>query len=160
MPKQNESYQSKAKRLIGSNKYLVLATCGVDSRPWASPVFFAHDSEYNLYFISAVDSQHCKNIIQNPFVGVAIFDSAQRVGSSEGVQIEARASMVGKTDIKKIIGLYFRRLSPGSKAHATEQYNPSDYLEPSEFRFFKVSIIKAYVTGVERRVEVDLLETT
>lgn len=158
MAKKFETYGEKAKHIISTNNYMVLATSDKKLKPWANPVFYVYDKEYNFYFLSAIDSRHAENITENPQVGVAIFDSTQRVGQSDGVQIEAKAEEVGKKNVEEVITLYGNRLFPMPKISPTERYEPEQYVAPSEFRFFKVAPIKVYVTGVDRRVEVDLSE--
>jgi len=152
------NYGEMAKAIIKENKYMVIATSDKSGRPWANPVFYAYDDKYDFYFLSAIDSVHAKNIIANFKVSIVIFDSKQKVGSSEAVQIEGSASIVKKENLERVIRIYSENLFPSSKMEHTERYNPKDYDEPSEFRFFKVTPAKIYVTGVDRRVEVDLSE--
>ncbi len=152
------SYGGKAKVIIENNNYMVLASCAAEGQSWASPVFFTHDGKYDLYFLSAVDSQHCKNIAKNGKVGIAIFDSTQGLGSSDGVQIIGTVSPVDMKDLKKVIELYVAKLFPSSDVPPTERYNPEDYDEASEMRFYKVELKKVYITGPDRRVEIDLTE--
>ncbi|MFI5412788.1 MAG: pyridoxamine 5'-phosphate oxidase family protein [Candidatus Micrarchaeales archaeon] len=150
------SYEEKARSIIDKIRYMVLATSDKMGNPWASPVFFAVDEKYNFYFLSAIDSRHGINIEKNPKVGIAIFDSTNPMGSSDGVQLEATVSIIGKKDIAKTIDIYCKRLFPNSKIASTDLYEPSRYVEPSEFRFYKVEPIAVYVNGVERREKVDL----
>lgn len=156
MAKKFLSYAEKAKYIIDNQNYMVLATSDKHSKPWASPLFYVYDNSYNFYFLSAIDSRHIENLMANPEVGIAIFDSSQKIGSSDGLQMEGKASMIGKDDVKKVIGLYSERLFPNSKITPEERYNPEQYVEPAEFRFFKVVPTTVYVTGVDRRDEVDL----
>jgi nitroimidazol reductase NimA-like FMN-containing flavoprotein (pyridoxamine 5'-phosphate oxidase superfamily) len=60
--------------IIETSTYLTLATTDGEN-PWANAVFFAADKDFNLYFTSYNNSQHVKNILKNPNVSVAIFDS-------------------------------------------------------------------------------------
>lgn len=152
------SYEGKAKVIIENNNYMVLASCTAEGQPWASPVFFTHDEKYTLYFLSAVDSQHCKNIAKNGKVGIAIFDSTQGLGSSDGVQMTGTASPVEKKGLQRVIELYVAKLFPASDIPPTERYDPEDYDEASEMRFYKVELKKVYITGPDRRVEIDLSE--
>ncbi|MDE1823486.1 MAG: pyridoxamine 5'-phosphate oxidase family protein [Candidatus Micrarchaeota archaeon] len=150
------NYKDKAKDIIGKNMYLVLATSGKDGKPWACPVFFAHDQDYNFYFMSATDSLHVKNINENDNVGIVIFDSNVPVGNSDEVQAAGHASVVEKDDIKRVIGIYSKKLYPKSPMPPTERYRPEDYTGASEFRFYKIKTEKVFTAGPDRRVEVDL----
>ncbi|MDE1857148.1 MAG: pyridoxamine 5'-phosphate oxidase family protein [Candidatus Micrarchaeota archaeon] len=150
------SYEEKAKYIIHSNRYMVLATCTKDAKPWANPVLYAYDDDYNLYFLSAIDSKHGENCVENPDVAFAIFDTNQPIGSKEGVQGEGKASLVAKADLKKAIEAYSGRVFPNSTVAPTERYPPAEYSDPSEMRFFKIKVTQAYVTGPDRREPVDL----
>ena len=152
------SHNEKAKAIIHENKYMVLATSDKENKPWASPVFFAHDEKYNFYFISSMNSRHAKNISANPNVGIAIFDSRQKMGHTEGLQIEAAAWQVGKNSLDKAIEHYCMKAFPnsGPGLSPSERYNPNEYIEPYDLRFFKASPEKIYIIDVEKRVAVDM----
>lgn len=146
----------KAKYIIGQNNYMIIATADNKGRPWASVVFYAHDVEYNFYFLSTIEAQHAENIKENRNVALAIFNSTQRIGSVEEVQISGTASLVSGSELKRAILIYCNKLFPKSDVSPTERYRPEDYSEPSKLRFFKVEVEKAYATGQDRREEVDL----
>jgi nitroimidazol reductase NimA-like FMN-containing flavoprotein (pyridoxamine 5'-phosphate oxidase superfamily) len=151
-------HKEKAKAIINENKYMVLATSDKESKPWASPVFFAHDERYNFYFLSSINSRHAKNILSNPNVGIAIFDSRQKMGQTEGLQIEAVAGQIGKNSLDKAIEHYCMKAFPnsGSGLSPSERYDPEEYIEPHDLRFFKVSPEKIYIVDIEKRVAVDI----
>lgn len=151
-----KSYEDKAESIIKHNMYLSLSTCDMERKPWVATVFYAHDKEYNFYFLSAVDSRHAKNILENPNVAFSIFNSGQPVGSSEGVQAEGTASAVEGKDVKKVIELYSEKAFPKSTIAPTIRYEPEYFSGNSEFKFFRIKITKIYTTGPERRIEVDL----
>ncbi|MDE1768841.1 MAG: pyridoxamine 5'-phosphate oxidase family protein [Candidatus Micrarchaeota archaeon] len=155
MVRQVGTYEEKAKYIINHNTYMVVATCGKDLKPWVAPVAYAHDSEYNFYFISAIDSRHAKHIEENPNSALAIFSSEEPIGETDGVQIEVKITQLKKGDLNRAIELYCKRLFPQSKGDAAKLYKPEQYIEPSEFRFFKAEVVKMYVTGEDRRVAVD-----
>ncbi len=152
------TYSEKARHIVETNNYMVVCTSDKKGNPWAAPVFFVHDEKYNFYFLSAVDSRHAENILANPKTFLVIFDSSAPVGQSDGVQIEVTISAVGKKDLPDVIKLYCDKLFPDSTIPATVRYDPEEYAEPSEFRFFKAKIVQTYTTGIDRRVEVDLTD--
>ncbi len=151
-----QSYEDQATHILEQNKYMIIATCNKDKIPWAAPVFFTYDKEFNFYFLSATDSQHVKNLMENPNVALQVYDSNQPLGFAEQVQILGKALEVEKKDLKKVIELYCERLFPNSDIPPTQRYNPDEYSKPAEFRFFKVAILKTYTTGPDRKTEVDL----
>lgn len=149
-------YEEKARKILSECTYMVIGTSTKDGKPWVAPVLFVYDKEYNIYFLSAVDAVHSENILANPNISISIFDSHQKVGISDGIQLEGKAEEVGKGEIKKIINLYCQKVFPNSEMEPTVRYKPEDYLGAAEFRFFKVKPVNFYVTGEDRRVKVNL----
>lgn len=156
MAKTYKSYDEKAHTIIKDNNYMSLASSSKEGKPWVVAVFYSCDKDYNFYFLSAVDSKHAKQMLANPNVAFVIFDSGQKIGESDAVEVEGVVSVVGEDEIKKVIEVYVKKLFPSSDMPPTTRYNPSEYIEPSEFRFFKIKPGKMYTTGEDRRTEVDL----
>ena len=77
--------------------YITIASVDSDGNPWNSPVFSAHDSEYNFYWGSHKGSQHSKNIAENQNVFLVIYDSTIPAGEGEGVYIKAEAIQIPVT---------------------------------------------------------------
>ncbi len=47
----------------------------VDTKgPFSCPVYFVHDNESNIYFISSDASRHVARLKDNPAVGISIYD--------------------------------------------------------------------------------------
>lgn len=63
---------------LRSRKIMTVATCN-DNIPWACTVFYAVDSNFNIYFLSGGMSRHAKEIENNKAVAVVITDSNQKV---------------------------------------------------------------------------------
>jgi uncharacterized protein YhbP (UPF0306 family) len=78
-------------RLLRDSRYLVLATADRQGRPWATPVFFAAHDEDRLFWVSAPDSRHSRNIAERPDVAITVFDSHAPVGGAEALYLEATA---------------------------------------------------------------------
>ena len=81
----------QAKKIIKENIYLTIATSTIDGKPWISPLFFAYDENYNLYWISNKDSLHSQLIRKNHRVAIVIFDSSAPEGKGNGVYFDAKA---------------------------------------------------------------------
>ena len=123
------SYEEQGRSIVNHNKYMVVATAGKSGKPWAAPVFYTFDSNYDFYFLSAIDSMHAKNIIENRNVALVIYDSNSPIGISQGVQIEGTAAPVQGKELDKAIDLYSARLFRNSHLHPSERYKPEDYGE-------------------------------
>ncbi len=158
MEKDGNLYLEKAEGIFSNNKYMCIGTSTKKGRPWVTPVLYVYDEEYRVYFLSAIDSLHAENIKENPEVSIAIFNSEQKIGMSDGVQARGKCSMVEEGEIEKAITMYCDKVFSGSDVKPTDRYETSEYLGASEFRFFRIDLSEIYVTGAERRVRVDLRE--
>ena len=87
-----KKYIKEAKEIIANNIYMTIATASTDGSPWVSPVFFAYDDKYNLYWTSDKNSRHSNLVRKNELVAIVIFDSSAPEGEGDGVYFEARAS--------------------------------------------------------------------
>lgn len=96
------NYIKEAKDIISSNIYMTVATASPKGDPWISPVFFAYDDTYDLYWVSDKDSRHSKLIRENNRVAIVIFDSSAPEGEGDGVYFEAQAVELNDTEeVKK-----------------------------------------------------------
>jgi uncharacterized protein YhbP (UPF0306 family) len=78
-------------RLMAGNNYCVLATSDANGAPWATPVFFAARNDRELFWVSASDSRHSRNIAARPGIAITIFDSSVGIGHAEALYLEAEA---------------------------------------------------------------------
>ncbi len=107
----NEHVQ-KAKKIISENIYCVIATSSLDSRPWISPVFFAYDSKFNLYWISNKDAHHSDLVRKNQNIAIVIFNSRAPEGEGDGVYFEAVAKeLYDDAEIAQAVMILNQRVS-------------------------------------------------
>ena len=66
-----------------------------DGKPWSTPVYFAYDKGFNLYWASAKNSCHSANIAINPAIFISTYDSTASEGSAVGLYINAIARELG-----------------------------------------------------------------
>lgn len=85
---------AKAKEILSSIRYITIASASNDAEPWGTPVLAAFDEHYNCYWTSLSNTQHSKNIQENPRIYVTCFDSTVLPGEGGGVYIQARAAEV------------------------------------------------------------------
>jgi|SRR3989344_3300082 len=140
----------KVKNIIKDNIYLTLATS--DDIPWATPLYYCTDDEYNFYFISQLDSLHTKHIVKNPTVAFAIFDSTQKEGAGTGIQASGKVYMLDTTDaIQKALKFYHTSLL---------NCTPDDFVGIKPYRLFKLAPEKIYIqdpdSETDKRIEVSL----
>ena len=67
-----------ARRIIDAHVYMTLATADADGRPWASPIWFAHEDHTRFVWVSRPERRHSRNLAERPRVGIVIFDSTPR----------------------------------------------------------------------------------
>lgn len=71
-----------AQTILENNNYAVLSTICEDGTPWGTPVHIAFD-EQSIYWISADDAIHSRNIERNSRVFLVVFDSQQDTARGE-----------------------------------------------------------------------------
>jgi nitroimidazol reductase NimA-like FMN-containing flavoprotein (pyridoxamine 5'-phosphate oxidase superfamily) len=101
---------ARAKEIIEQIVYITIASSSRDGQPWNSPVYSAHDDDYNFYWASDKNGQHSKNIRDNPNVFIVIYDSTVPPGAGEGVYCRAEAyELTNQNEVSKALGLLYRR---------------------------------------------------
>lgn len=88
----------ETKKIIAENIYCTVATATPDGKPWVSPVFFAYDDAYNIYWVSSKSALHSELIHINPRAAVVFFDTHAPEGAGTAVYIEATAKELSETD--------------------------------------------------------------
>ncbi|MGQ0776232.1 MAG: pyridoxamine 5'-phosphate oxidase family protein [Pseudonocardiales bacterium] len=152
-----------ARRTIQEIQYITIATIctGTGSHPWNSPVYSAFDSDYNFFWASDHQSQHSKNIRDNPCIFLAIYNSTipEGTGAGRGVYIQAQARELSDPDqIARAHQLM------ASRAGKTPR-QASHFLGDMPRRIYQATPEKVWVNDVvERddvridvRVEIDLI---
>lgn len=91
----------RIKLIIKKINYATLATVSKEGEPWNTPVYFAYDKDYNIYWGSHTDSQHSKNIHSTGKVFIVVYDSTAPVGTGEGVYIRATCAELSKVEAIK-----------------------------------------------------------
>lgn len=101
-----------AKKIIEENIYCTIATSSLEGKPWISPVFFAYDDRYNIYWVSNKDALHSQNIKLNPSIAIVFFNSKAPEGEGDGVYFEANAQELSHdTEIDQAIMLFNSRVT-------------------------------------------------
>lgn len=107
-----DRYLEKAKQIIAENIYMTIATTSINGNPWISPVFFAYDSNYSLFWVSSKDSKHSQLIRKNPQVAIVIFDSRAPEGEGDGVYFEAKVEELSdESEIKQAMKVLNKRVT-------------------------------------------------
>lgn len=124
------------------------------------------DTAYNFYFVSDCQTKHVQNVLQNPSVSLAIFDSHATPGSANGVQVSGTCQrLVGKEVQTGIDAIYSRRY-PDAKTRAghnlaVQEFSKPDS-EPRARHIYKITPKHIYVldktSGEDARVEARIID--
>jgi len=142
-----------ARRIIEANVYMTLATADADGRPWASPVWFAHDEHTRFVWVSRPERRHSRNLAERPEVGIVIFDSTAPQGAAEAVYADALAEQVAEEDEERWVEIFSRR----SEALGWPALTTDDVRAPAALRLYLASAAELFVLGPnDDRIPVDL----
>jgi nitroimidazol reductase NimA-like FMN-containing flavoprotein (pyridoxamine 5'-phosphate oxidase superfamily) len=99
-----------AREILENICYMAIAPVSSDGKPWNTPVYFACDEGFNLYWVSAKESYHSANIATNPAIFISIYDSTAPEGSAVGLYIKATArELEDAAQIRKACECLYRR---------------------------------------------------
>lgn len=130
---------------INSQLYLTLSTVNCDGQPWAAPVYFAFDTQYNCYWVSEFTSQHSINLRANNRVMAVIFNSTVSHGQGFGVYIQGIVTEFGEVDTEEI-KMGIELLS--SRINSNYKPEPERFLSPLPRRIYKLTVQKIWVNTV------------
>ena len=117
---------TRTRGIIENNLYCVLSTCSPEGYPWVSPVFFAYDEGWNIYWCSALASRHSQNIHNNNGrVAITVFDSSVAAGTGKGVYFSGTASEIGALQAEKAFRLLAARSGKQPQTTAIDYLNSS-----------------------------------
>ncbi|WOD40995.1 pyridoxamine 5'-phosphate oxidase family protein [Nodosilinea sp. E11] len=139
---QNPAVLERARQLLAGTIYCTLSTCSSAGQPWASPVFFAYDSSWNLYWASAIVAQHSQNLSANQGRGaIAIYSTQPEEGKGQGLYLTGTAAEVPPAEVAQVIPLLTQRSGQGHRR------TPADYLAPSPRRLYRFQPQVIWMTG-------------
>ena len=135
-----------AKKILMENLYLSLASVGVDSMPWVTPLLQAHDEKFNFYWVSTNSARHVNNLKANAGVSFVVFDSHAAKRKGRGVYVEARVSeLTSEEEVAAALAAFFGAL--GEEVPATE-----NFLGEAKYRIFKAVPEKVWVTPTDATI--------
>lgn len=113
-----EEYLKKAKLMqIATDK---------KNKPWIASVWYAHDEQLHLYFLSRKNRRHSFELKENPHIAGAIVIPHTK-GSGEtvrGLQFEGVARETNKTELTKAKNLYEKKHEQAERLDLTELLKP------------------------------------
>jgi hypothetical protein len=149
---------ARARALLAQVQYLTIASADADGTPWSSTVWYtasplAASSEetlcVELLWLSRPEARHSLNLRHRPEVGISIFDSGQPAGTGDGLQLAARAALVGEERLDHALAV----VSDASLAAGGGPWTRERVAEVDGLRLYGASIERAYLLEKGDRVE-------
>jgi hypothetical protein len=142
-----------ARAIVDPNRYRTLATADAAGRPWASPVWYAHDEYRAFLWVSRPDARHSANLGERPEVGIVIFDSTVPVGGAAALYADAVTEEVGAADREAAIAVFSAR----SVATGLHGWDAGDVSGEAAHRLYRATASGVYLLDEgDRRVPVTL----
>ena len=117
-----EDLGAVARAIVDANSYLTLATADASGRPWATPVWFAPVGYDAFLWVSAIDTDHSRNLAVRPEVGLVIFDSGAAIGTGQAVYVAATAERLDGAALTEGIERFSRHsLASGGRAFSLDE---------------------------------------
>jgi hypothetical protein len=149
----DQSPVEMGRSIVDGSWYLTLATADASGKPWASPVWFAHDGYREFVWASKLDARHSTNIATRPQVGIVIFDSAVGSGGAQAVYLDAEASEPHGPARDRALAVYSRR----SVEFGEQEWTLADVTAPALHRLFRaVPSAQFVLDATDHRVPVSL----
>lgn len=101
--------QARIVAFLAEHTTVTLATVGADGAPAAAAVFYAHDADLNLYFLSEERTQHGQNMLAHPEVAGAIQADGQDWGAIRGLQLRGQATVASGAELAHAAAVYGRK---------------------------------------------------
>jgi nitroimidazol reductase NimA-like FMN-containing flavoprotein (pyridoxamine 5'-phosphate oxidase superfamily) len=127
--------------IVDNALYLVLGTADADGRPWAAPVYFAHEGYREFIWVSKPEARHSLNIEVRPEVSIVVFDSTVPIGSGGGVYMEASAAEVEEAEREAALATFSRR----SVTHGGGEFSAAEVVPPARLRLYKAIAAEQFV---------------
>jgi len=105
----SSSLRDRLDEFLAAHTTLTLATVGPDGASAAAAVFYAHDADLNLYFLSEGRTQHGQNLSADPRVAGTIQADGQDWRAIRGVQVRGRAVPVPVDELVHAAAVYGRK---------------------------------------------------
>jgi nitroimidazol reductase NimA-like FMN-containing flavoprotein (pyridoxamine 5'-phosphate oxidase superfamily) len=142
-----------ARELIDANRYMTLATADADGRPWAAPVWYAHEGYTDFLWVSRPQTRHSRNLASRPELAIVIFDSTDPVWGAKAVYVQALAEELSGAECERAIAIFSRR----SQAHGAGEWRGVDVIAPAPHRLYRARASEHFVLEAnDRRISVQL----
>ncbi len=106
----SERLRTVASRLLNASTLCAIATLSSGARPHLNPAYFAWNPEFDLFWLSAPEARHSRNLAKNSSAAVAVYDSSQTWGRPDrGIQLFGSAREAAGVLARKAELVYAKR---------------------------------------------------
>ena len=131
-----------AKRIIGSNRYMVLGTADEAGVPWVTPVWYAQTDYRRFIWVSSPDRRHSRNVTARAEVSLVVFDSQVAVGSAEAVYMSGRAEELSGAELESEVAVFD---AAGQAQGLTRRWALEDVVAPAPYRLYRATVSQHWV---------------
>lgn len=142
---------------LSTQRLMSVATYG--DYPWIANVYYVHDKDLNLYFVSKKTREHCVAFEKNENVAVAIADSHQPLKPPQlGIQLHGTAYAVNVLEQLEWMFKMWNKLIAPDPGEFME--NPKAFLDKGLASVYKITPkrIKFFNTGLWPKEQCQVLE--
>ncbi|MFZ6022405.1 MAG: pyridoxamine 5'-phosphate oxidase family protein [Patescibacteria group bacterium] len=141
-----DSLKQQIFEYLGTQRLMSVAT--YNENPWIANVYYVHDNNLNLYFLSKRTREHCVAIEANSSVAVAIADSHQPLKPPQlGIQLYGTAERVQLLEqLQWMFKMWNKLIAPDVTEYLD---NPKQFLDSGLSSVYKITPkrIKFFNTG-------------
>lgn len=151
-----------ARSVIDANRYMALGTADEAGNPWVTPVWFASEDYRRFYWVSSPDAKHSQNLIGEPRVAIAVFDSSVPVGGAEAAYMKGVAEELHGDELRAGLEVFDR----ASRRDIGRGWGLDDVQGSSLMRLYRATVSEHWVlirgrdpergSGVDRSERVSL----
>ncbi len=140
MTTESDDLAEEVRAILDANLYVTVGTADAEGRPWAAPVYFATADNVNLYWVSAPDARHSRNIAERAQVSLVVFDSQVPAYSGRAVYMVATATELSGTEMSgaeldRGVSIY-----PGHSARGAGRVTAADVSPPAAYRMYRATV--------------------
>ena len=115
---------------------MTLGTADAAGRPWVSPVYFAHAGYRELYWVSAPEATHSRNLAARPQLSIVVFDSQVAISTGQAVYMAAVAEQLTGAELEEGMAVFSRR----SLEHGGRAWTAEEGRAPAPLRLYRATV--------------------
>lgn len=129
---------------LRNNGVGVLATASKDGKAHAATIYVTYDDLANLYFITKQDTQKNRNLRENPYAAIALYDAKTQT------TLQASGQVTQVTDMNKIDSI-FHEVSHIALKTSQSGIPPTTQLMAGGYLVYELMPLECRLLGFSRR---------